>query len=252
MYILSKKLSSIFLCGSLALMLVGNSGVYAGNGALEASGAVKDKENLVSSDNKANPEALTLVKNSDVRADENGTVEEGEKLVDSNKETNPEALTLVKNSDVRADENGTVEEGEKLVDSDNETDSEDNEDDDTDDEPEGFSFDSSAVKCLGASALGAGTVVAADRVINSFRNSKEPDVKQEQRKAESVYDTQEYKSLQNELSVSLDKIKLMEDQISNISSENDTLKQDLIKKGDLLTELQATVELYKRSNSFLN
>ena len=35
MYILSKKLSSIFLCGSLALMLVGNSGVYAGNGALE-------------------------------------------------------------------------------------------------------------------------------------------------------------------------------------------------------------------------
>lgn len=215
MYILSKKLSSILLCGSLALMLVGNSGVYAGNGALEASGAVKDKEKLVSSDNKANPEALTLVKNSDVRADENGTVEEGEKLVDS----------------------------------DNETDSEDNEDDDTDDEPEGFSFDSSAVKCLGASALGAGTVVAADRVINSFRNSKESDVKQEQRKAESVYDTQEYKILQNALSVSLGKIKQMEDQISNISSENDTLKQDLIKKGDLLTELQDTVELYKGYNS---
>lgn len=217
MYILSKKLSSIFLCGSLALMLVGNSGVYAGNGALEASGAVKDKEKLVSSDNKANPEALTLVKNSDVRADENGTVEGGEKLVDS----------------------------------DNETDSEDNEDDDTDDEPEGFSFDSSAVKCLGASALGAGTVVAADRVINSFRNSKEPDVKQEQRKAESVYDTQEYKSLQNELSVSLDKIKLMEDQISNISSENDTLKQDLIKKGDLLIKLQGTVDFYEKFNGFL-
>ena len=218
MYILSKKLSSIFLCGSLALMLVGNSGVYAGNGALEASGAVKDKEKLVSSDNKANPEALTLVKNSDVRADENGTVEEGEKLVDS----------------------------------DNETDSEDNEDDDTDDEPEGFSFDSSAVKCLGASALGAGLVVGTDRVINSFRNSKESDVKQEQRKAESVYDTQEYKSLQNALSVSLGKIKQMEDQISNISSENDTLKQDLIKKGDLLTELQDTAELYKRLNPYLN
>ena len=115
MCVLSKKLSSILLCGSLLLTLVGNSCVYAENGAVDISGNVQD----------------------------------GEKLVDSNKENN----------------------------------SEDNENIDTDDEPEGFSFDSSAVKSLGASALGAGLVVGTDRVINSFSGSSKP-------KAESVYDTQ--------------------------------------------------------------
>ena len=213
MYILSKKLSSIFLCGSLALMLVGNSGVYAGNGALEASGAVKDKEKLVSSDNKANPEALTLVKNSDVRADENGTVEEGEKLVDS----------------------------------DNETDSEDNEDDDTDDEPEGFSFDSSAVKCLGAAALGTGLVVGTDRVINSFSGSSKPEVKSEQRKAESVYNTQEYKSLQDKLSISLGDIEQIKESEHNMSLRILDLEG---KNGKLLEKLKNTHKDLKHYKDF--
>ena len=56
MYILSKKLSSILLCGSLLLTLVGNSCVYAENGAVGASETVENEEKLVDSNNETNSE----------------------------------------------------------------------------------------------------------------------------------------------------------------------------------------------------
>ena len=159
MCVLSQKLSSILLCGSLLLTLVGNSCVYAENGAVGASETVGNEE--------------------------------------------------------------------KLVDSNNETNSEDNEAIDTDDEPDGFRFDSSAVKSLGAAALGAGLVVGTDRVINSFRGSSKPEVKPEQRKTESVYDTKEYKDLQNELYKSLEESKELERKNAGLLSEVARLGQDL-------------------------
>ena len=214
--LLGKKLISILLFGSSVLTLVGNSNVYANE-----DGAVKALE----------------------------AAQEGEKLVgrDDNNKTNPEALTSVENSDVRADENEIVEEGKKLVDSNIGTNSEDNEDIDTDDEPEGFSFDSSAVKCLGAAALGAGLVVGTDRVINSFRGSSKPEVKPEQRKTESVYDTQEYKSLQNELSISLGDIEKINESMCEMSSKNVELERN---NEELLEKLNKISEDLKRYKDF--
>ena len=214
--LLGKKLISILLFGSSVLTLVGNSNVYANE-----DGAVKALE----------------------------AAQEGEKLVgrDDNNKTNPEALTSVENSDVRADENEIVEEGKKLVDSNIGTNSEDNEDIDTDDEPEGFSFDSSAVKYLGAAALGTGLVVGTDRVINSFSGSSKPEVKSEQRKAESVYDTQEYKSLQNELSISLGDIEKINESMREMSSKNVNLERN---NEELLEELNKISKDSKRYKDF--
>ena len=78
--LLGKKLISILLFGSSVLTLVGNSNVYANeDGAVKALEAAQEGEKLVGRDdnNKTNPEALTSVENSDVRADENEIVEEG-------------------------------------------------------------------------------------------------------------------------------------------------------------------------------
>ena len=216
--LLGRKLISILLFGSSVLTLVGNSNVYANE-----DGAVKALE----------------------------AAQEGEKLVgrDDNNKTNPEALTSVENSDVRADENEIVEEGKKLVDSNIGTNSEDNEDIDTDDEPEGFSFDSSAVKSLGAAALGAGLVVGTDRVINSFRGSSKSEVKPEQRKTESVYDTKEYKNLQNELNKSWEESNELERKNADLASEGVRLRQDL---EDVRKELQDANVKKKETEGELN
>ena len=185
------------------LALVGNSGVYAENGAVEASGIVQNEEKLVASDNKTNPEALTIVENSDVRADENGIVEGGEKLVDSNNGLIlkiKKILTRMINQKV-------------------------------------FSFDSSTVKIFGAGALVTGAGLSAYRVINSFGSSSKPE-------QGGAY-TRKYEKIQNDLFAALSKIANLEKSRSDIRSENDKLKKELIEKKKLLGELQNRCKFYK-------